>query len=375
MFQRQRPRYRPSSLSCVAIGGTICLLYFVVVHALWIQRTRPKTSIGHEESAHATKDEPALTTRAPDHEKGADGETQDTEEGARRSTESNEGSNQVAAGGKRVTAQAVDDVELFIVWPGALKHLKRILTDVAQQFEVYYMTRWAPPESLYREDLWRLYWGKGGFARKGMKKKVEQCGGYGAAVVVLVRDRLARYKNIETAHGVDYVNSHTHECKAKYRKWTGGGFKVHGTYSPVEAEHDSFVITGRTASEHLRNTPFTPDGALLFDVSAFLDDLPSRTLHVPSFGQHGWPSCERLYTGIRLVTDAPIFPDLDECRLSERDVHITTSLPSKYDHSLDIRAALIALVCGHNATESPTTWSTAVKNHRNATIAVRFSLV
>eukprot|EP00755_Sulcionema_specki_P025818 Sspe_Gene.15838::Locus_5524_Transcript_2_4_Confidence_0.222_Length_2034::g.15838::m.15838 len=189
----------------------------------------------------------------------------------------------------RPVSEVTEDTQLFVIWHGAQKQRGRILHDIAKNFKIFHVVEWRPPEESYLEDLWRLYWGKGGLKRETMKKKVAQCGGWGTSVVVLVVDPHPEYKEVDTAHGKDIVNRNMHEAKMKYRKWSGGGFKVHGTYSTVESEHDSFVIFGKTAREMLR------------DHMGKADPSHPDVLSTRSFGYNGWPSCERLYKAVAVT--------------------------------------------------------------------------
>ena len=78
-----------------------------------------------------------------------------------------------------------------------------------------------------------------------MKLKVSQCGGAGPFVVIVVADPSPQYTDEETAHGTDRVNKNMFNAKRVYRRWSGeGGFRVHGTYSAIEAEHDVRVLLG-----------------------------------------------------------------------------------------------------------------------------------
>ena len=256
------------------------------------------------------------------------------------------------------------DVQLFVVWPGAMAQRNKILHDISKTFRIFRVVNWTPDEETLEEDLWRLYWGKGGFARKGMKKKVQQCGGYGRATMVLVVDPNPKYKTVSTAHGDDFVNENMHKAKYKYRGMSGGGFKVHGTYSVDEAQHDAFVLLGRTAREILQDTvaqhgsvPAVRAAVLREkkrkeDTKAAFEDGIEVDRRGQTFGFAGWPSCERLYRAVALVTDASIKPSLAACQLAESEndesppLRVETYLPHVYDKTLDIRAAIVAMVYG-----------------------------
>eukprot|EP01064_Diplonema_japonicum_P012888 TRINITY_DN20232_c1_g1_i1.p1 TRINITY_DN20232_c1_g1~~TRINITY_DN20232_c1_g1_i1.p1 ORF type:complete len:355 (+),score=72.33 TRINITY_DN20232_c1_g1_i1:65-1066(+) len=246
------------------------------------------------------------------------------------------------------------DVQLFIIWNGARKQRDRIFTDIEKKFKPFHAAEWRPPKKYYKEDLWRLYWGKGGMEKKGMDTKISQCGGHGSAWVILVIDENPVYKTIETAHGKDTVNENMHKAKYLYRKWSGGGYKVHGTYSTVESEHDSFVVFGKSATEILKEKGGR--GGVSFD-----SDLPLVTDQ--TFGFRSWPSCERLYKALSLTAGptSRVSPSLDRCEdLVGNGVKFTvsSSVPTEYDHTLNIKAAMAAVVHGKHV--NSTTWAVEV---------------
>eukprot|EP01062_Namystynia_karyoxenos_P067773 TRINITY_DN61835_c0_g1_i1.p1 TRINITY_DN61835_c0_g1~~TRINITY_DN61835_c0_g1_i1.p1 ORF type:complete len:387 (+),score=89.21 TRINITY_DN61835_c0_g1_i1:126-1286(+) len=187
--------------------------------------------------------------------------------------------------------------QLLVVWHGAMKQLRRIAQDIAKEFRVLRVLHLDMPRDTYRENLWRLYMGKGGLQRKGMPLKVRQCGGTGDFVAFLVWDADPVYKAVKTAHGVDVVSEHMHNAKYKYRKWAGGsGFQVHGTYTVAEAQHDVFLLFGSTAWELAARPAAAP-----YDPSAPLP--PARTGDLIGYGG-AWPTCDRLYTAVRVTASA-----------------------------------------------------------------------
>ena len=196
------------------------------------------------------------------------------------------------------------DIQLFVVWPAAMPILHRILRDIAKSFLILQIAhfKWSPEEGpsrgpvggdateaerFFLEHLWRLYSGKGGLERRDMLTKVYQCGGPNrdgfVAVVVMDpgEEGTVEYSEMPTAHGSDHVSRRMFEKKRLYRKWAqhsdakddaahnelvkalvGGNpkalggvhsirqvttsFRVHGTYTSLEAEHDIRLLFGVT---------------------------------------------------------------------------------------------------------------------------------
>ena len=149
------------------------------------------------------------------------------------------------------------DTHLFVIWHDALHKRREILSDISGNFLIYeiaYMD-WpkesppkhtAPEEDPFLMNLWRLYSGKGGWEKHNMKLKVSQCG-RGPFLAIVVGDRDPIYKKEKTAHGVDLVNHRMNSAKQRYREWSGGGFRVHGTFNTQEAAHDIALLFSRPA--------------------------------------------------------------------------------------------------------------------------------
>eukprot|EP00760_Papus_ankaliazontas_P032408 PhM_4_TR5790/c0_g1_i1/m.67511 len=177
------------------------------------------------------------------------------------------------------------DVHLFVVWPDAYKAKHKIIDDIRSRFTVWSVVEftWAP--DTYLENLWRLYSGKGGEARAGMKLKVKQCG-KGPFTVLVVEDRSPEYRDEHTAHGVDHVNHHMNDRKKTYRSWAGGGFRVHGTFNPQEADHDLFMLFGRNRAELLAEYAEVPWTGV------------EKKAQQPTFGFKAWTSCDQLERAI-----------------------------------------------------------------------------
>lgn len=153
------------------------------------------------------------------------------------------------------TSAPPPDVHLLVIWNGAMPQREKILSHIGQHFHVvdarYF--DWSSPqlsssparstdpvhlqEDYFLMNLWRLYSGKGGGSKVGMQLKVRQCG-RGPFIGLVVVDPKPVYRTEATAHGDDYVNHNLNDAKKLYRKWSGGGYKAHGTFNPTEAAHD-----------------------------------------------------------------------------------------------------------------------------------------
>lgn len=144
------------------------------------------------------------------------------------------------------------DVHLLVIWNGAMSKRDKILQHIQEHFyvlDVKYFD-WGlgkkgelvapsddPQADYFLMNLWRLYSGKGGGGKTSMALKTRQCG-RGPFIGLVVVDPNPAYRTESTAHGDDYVNHNMNDAKKLYRKWSGGGFRVHGTFNPTEAAHD-----------------------------------------------------------------------------------------------------------------------------------------
>ncbi|KEG08056.1 hypothetical protein DQ04_08121030 [Trypanosoma grayi] len=149
------------------------------------------------------------------------------------------------------------DIQLFAIWHGAYPRRKAVLQDIHKNFVILDLAEFdwgGTPTEFGKQltNLWILYSGKGGWDKVGMEKKLLQCG-FGRFTAVVVADLKPHYRTKMTAHGKDIVNVLMHKKKNMYRSWTGGGFKVHGTFSTQEANHDIRLLFHRTLEGVLKN--------------------------------------------------------------------------------------------------------------------------
>ena len=141
------------------------------------------------------------------------------------------------------------ETHLLVLWPAARVKEREILDDVARHVDVVAVRELAwpvPPE----EGFKKFY----GAKLEVASGKVASCGG-GAFLLVVVKDRKPRYGMMETSRGCERVNLRLFAMKSRYRRWTGGGHKVHASNTPEEARRDLFLLTGYTAAEWSSGNP------------------------------------------------------------------------------------------------------------------------
>ena len=251
---------------------------------------------------------------------------------------------------------------LFVVWHDAMSKLETILRDIEKRFPVLAIQEFSWTNKLdagnltdrkkdkkgplssdgdsslegdrFLINLWRLYSGKGGWAKVGMKLKVKQCG-RGNFVAVVVLDANPVYATEKTAHGDDVVNVKMNKQKTMYRRLAGGGFRVHGTFNPTEAFHDITLLFHRTpttlleesrerlcttslSESTINNSPSSKKPTIIEAsatlVSNFLSNrdaflTQNETLGLSSsLAEQSWDTCEDLQLALSTIPDVALFP-------------------------------------------------------------------
>lgn len=128
---------------------------------------------------------------------------------------------------------------VFVIWASARESEHEILEDLRVRFALADVIelRWAADE--FSRNLTRLY----GEALPPGSGKERECG-VGPFVVAIAVDSRPRYGLRRATRGVRRVNIRAAAAKRRYRRWTGGGFRVHGSLDRREAERDLQLLLG-----------------------------------------------------------------------------------------------------------------------------------
>lgn len=128
---------------------------------------------------------------------------------------------------------------VFVVWESARPWEDAILADVARHFAVADVVEvtWTP--AAFSRRLTRLY----GEALPPDSDKERVCGS-GPFLVVVTVDGRPRYGVRRTTRGLRRVSVRAASAKRRYRRWAGGGFRVHGSIDRGEAERDLRLLLG-----------------------------------------------------------------------------------------------------------------------------------
>jgi hypothetical protein len=173
------------------------------------------------------------------------------------------------------------EIHAFLLWANALPRFDDILADIRSRFALVDVVRIEWSRDAFARNLTRFY---GQSLEVGSEKELH-CGN-GPFVVVVVEDPEPTYAWRRTTRGRARVNVRMFEAKKRYRRWTGGGHRVHSTVTPREADRDLFLLLGLRSAD-------LADGRRW--------DGGTSSQHRDLLGAGGWESLDQLLTAIELV--------------------------------------------------------------------------
>lgn len=170
----------------------------------------------------------------------------------------------------------MSELHLFILWERARYQQEKILADIREHFSIVklYEISWTP--ELVSSNLTRFY----GENLPSHSDKEQECG-VGPFLLVIVRDEHPNYEYRETSHGKEKVNINMFDGKAKYRSWTKGGHKIHGTNTTQETNHNLTMLLGLNTEDFLQQVK--PDAEKI------------EPLQRDVTGAKGWRSVQELF--------------------------------------------------------------------------------
>ncbi len=135
------------------------------------------------------------------------------------------------------------EIHLFILWEKARKVENEIVSDIEKNFLVLQKT-----EFDWRDNFaGRIsdFYGEKLPPHSNKERHV----GRGKFLALVVLDAKPFYRIRRTSRGAKIVNVNMFDSKEMYRKWTGGGHKVHASNDVQEAEHDLFILFHKPLEE------------------------------------------------------------------------------------------------------------------------------
>ena len=129
------------------------------------------------------------------------------------------------------------ETHIVLVWEKGLNKLDSILYDLKNDFQILEVAKINWSDKLFSNNLSRFYGEK--LSDGSFKEK--HCG-RGAFVATIIKQDNPIYEYRTTSRGSELVNSVLFDKKQLYRKWTGGGHKVHTSNDVLESAHDIFFL-------------------------------------------------------------------------------------------------------------------------------------
>lgn len=183
---------------------------------------------------------------------------------------------------------------LFIIWEKAQHQADEILKDISENFEIVGRYQMAWSERLFSSNLSRFY----GQHLPPHSDKELHCG-KGPFQLILVRDHQPHYAVRQTSRGNETVNTRMFDAKQRYRAWTGGGHRIHGTNSTLETIHDSILLLGVDAERYFETTTGAADR---------LVDLSGHEL----LAAEGWESITDLFDTLNALADYVVLRNFEQ---------------------------------------------------------------
>ncbi|MAX13135.1 MAG: hypothetical protein CMG11_03615 [Candidatus Marinimicrobia bacterium] len=199
------------------------------------------------------------------------------------------------------------EIHIVIVWEKGLDKVEAILFDLKNDFQILEVNKVVWSEYHFSNNLSRFYGQKlpsGSFKEK-------HCG-KGPFYTIIIRQNNPIYKFRKTSKGKEKVNSILFDKKQLYRKWTGGGHKVHTSNSEEESFHDIYFLFDKTSDSFLGAKDW--DGQI-------------KKIEINIKGFDGWSNFKKFFHFLNLSSNYVLlrnYEDLENLP-SKSDIDILTS--------------------------------------------------
>ena len=132
------------------------------------------------------------------------------------------------------------ELHLFIIWEKGRYKEKEIVKSINEEFQLVEKYRINWDKKLFGKNLTSFY----GTNLPPNSKKEKHCGN-DEFLLLTFYDNNPKHGFIETGRGTEKVNLNVFLAKEKFRKWTGGGHKIHSTNSIQETNHNLTLLLGK----------------------------------------------------------------------------------------------------------------------------------
>ena len=119
-----------------------------------------------------------------------------------------------------------------------------MLEDIACNFEILDTIEIVWKKENFAKNLTKFY----GVNLPKNSNKEQHCGN-GPFLLIIIKDPEPLYQRRRTTSGSRIVNVNLFDSKEMYRKWLGGGHKVHASNDTTESNHDLKNLLGYDLEE------------------------------------------------------------------------------------------------------------------------------
>ena len=130
------------------------------------------------------------------------------------------------------------EIQLFLLWGNARHKESEIIEEIKSQFEIVEMYEIAWDKDIFKQNLERFYCEK-------IRGKIKHTG-TDKFLLVTIRDKSPQYEYMQTLKGYELVNSKILSLKKKFRKLTGGGYKIHSTNDIGEVDKNLVFLINKS---------------------------------------------------------------------------------------------------------------------------------
>tara|TARA_R110000868_G_scaffold82956_10_gene234159 strand:+ start:56641 stop:57801 length:1161 start_codon:yes stop_codon:yes gene_type:complete len=192
------------------------------------------------------------------------------------------------------------EAHVFIIWSKGLQQRDKINIDIKSKFEILESVDVTWSKNKFSENLSRFY----GENLPKNSSKEKHCG-TGTFLCVIVRDNNPKYELRQTSKGVKPVNINMFDAKQLYRKWTGGGHKIHGSDNVIEARSNMYLLLG-----------------VKYDLIVGLEETgKSRTYDKNLIGANGWDSLHEIFEAFNELCNYVVLRNFEDINQELNNLH------------------------------------------------------
>ncbi len=138
------------------------------------------------------------------------------------------------------------EIQLFLLWGNARHKESEIIEEIKTQFEIVEMYEISWDKKIFKQNLERFYCEK-------IRGKIKHTG-TDKFLLVTIRDKSPQYEYMQTLKGYELVNSKILTLKKKFRKLTGGGYKIHSTNDIGEVDKNLVFLINKSYKDYYAQT-------------------------------------------------------------------------------------------------------------------------